>query len=280
MTKSTYNSAIYRLRLGFILAIIATISFFLFSFRIAAFNTDLLAKLGMSKSAADEKITNSILGGYLDAYGVKNLKTLATGNKAAIAKDLLVYTKKHVTSPAFIKEYQAMKLQAKPENKPLATPDEMQKESIDRLKKSIADLETSMKKSDESMKSMFEKMLVDARKQLKASEDGTDKNLIAYRKNYPASLEITQRNYDNQLAEWEKRYPSNHMVFVKQRLQEFLQETEGIDFSAATIEKNGKKIFENRAYESKGDRWKMGYRAGKEVVETAREFVKQWMSEL
>jgi uncharacterized coiled-coil protein SlyX len=280
MKKSTYHSTVYKLRIGFIFAIIATISFFMFSFRLAAFNTDLLAKLGMSKSAADEKITNSILGGYLDAYGVKNLKTLATGSKAAVAKDLLVYTKKHVSSPEFIKEYKAMKMQAKPEYKPLQTPDAMQKESVERLKKSVTDLEASIKKSDESMKKIFDKMLVDVKKQLKEAEAGTSEHLKSYRENYEESNEIIKSNYELQLAAWDAKYPENHMLFVKQRLEEFLKETEGIDFSATTIEKNGKKIFENRAYESKSARWKMCYRAGKEVIGTAREFVKQWISEL
>ena len=130
------------------------------------------------------------------------------------------------------------------------------------------------------MKKVFEKMLVDVKKQLKEAEAGTSEHLKAYRENYEESNEITKSTYEMQLAEWETKYPENHMQFVKQRLEEFLAETDGIDFSATTIEKNGKKIFENRDYERKGNRWKMCYRAGKEVVGTAREFVKQWLTEL
>ena len=35
---------------------------------------DFLKQLGISKPGADEKITNSILDGSLDTYGVKNAK--------------------------------------------------------------------------------------------------------------------------------------------------------------------------------------------------------------
>jgi len=63
-------------------------------------------------------------------------------------------------------------------------------------------------------------------------------------------------------------------------MQQFLDETDDIDFNAVLETKNGKKIFVNRAYESKGNRWKMGFRAGKEVVETARAFIQNWMTEI
>jgi hypothetical protein len=52
--------------------------------------------------------------------------------------------------------------------------------------------------------------------------------------------------------------PNNHLLFVK----------------------NGKKVFVNRAYESKNNRWKMAFRAGKEVVQPARAFVQQWLGEI
>jgi hypothetical protein len=67
---------------------------------------------------------------------------------------------------------------------------------------------------------------------------------------------------------------------VKKRLQEFLNTTNGIDFSAELTEKNGKKVFVNPDYERKDGRWKMAFRAGKEVVEPARNFVQKWIGEI
>ena len=63
------------------------------SFTVHRIGDDFMKQLGISKTAADEKITNSILGGSLDAYGLKNVKNIVTGNRAQIAKDILVYTK-------------------------------------------------------------------------------------------------------------------------------------------------------------------------------------------
>lgn len=82
------------------------------------------------------------------------------------------------------------------------------------------------------------------------------------------------------IADWEAAYPSTHLPFVKQRLQQFLDETNDIDFSAELYEKKGIKYFTNPAYERKSDRWKMAFRAGKEVVEPARNFAREWMREL
>jgi hypothetical protein len=69
-------------------------------------------------------------------------------------------------------------------------------------------------------------------------------------------------------------------LFVKKRLEEFLNVTKDIDFSAELTERNGKKIFVNQQYEFKDSRWKMAFRAGKEVVEPARDFVEKWINEI
>jgi hypothetical protein len=63
---------------------------------------------------------------------------------------------------------------------------------------------------------------------------------------------------------------------VKQRLQEFLDISKTVDFDA---ELQGS-MFKNPAYERKSAQWKMCYRAGKEVVEAAREEADKWLKEL
>ena len=278
--RNSYHKMIIRLRVGFILIAFATVSLFAFSFRLASFNTELLSQLGMTKSSADQKITNSILWGSLDGYGVKNIKNLATGNKAAITKDLMEYTKKHVSSQAFINEYAKMKESNKPKVDPVQTPEDMEKETIAQYKKSVSELEVAVKNSDKDFKPMYENLLKDAQKQLKEAMDPKYKNFVTYRESYPKMVESVKQLLERRLADWEKKYPTNHLLFVKQRLKEFLVETKDIDFSAELVEKNGKKRFVNPAYERKGNRWKMGFRAGKEVVETSRAFAEKWISEI
>jgi hypothetical protein len=69
-------------------------------------------------------------------------------------------------------------------------------------------------------------------------------------------------------------------VTIKARLREFLKETEDIDYGAATIGQGNGRRFSEAANEAKPPLWKMGFRAGKETTEAAREFAKQWLSEL
>ncbi|ULQ53172.1 hypothetical protein [Flavihumibacter fluvii] len=280
MKQESIQSFRIHLRLGIVAFILAAISVFLFSFTAATIVGDLFTTLGIEKQSADKKITESILGGYVDAYGLKNAKNIAIGNRSAITKDLLEYIKKHTASEAFKKEYASLKLDNKPTEQVVQSPEDMRKETIAMYKKSIAEMEETIKKADANTKPIFEKVLVDAKKQLKEAEDPNNKQFAGYAKGYPDMVKSNKENYQRAIDTWEAEYPTNHMLFVKQRLQQFLAETRDIDFSAELTSKNGKNYFVNRAYESKSNRWKMAFRAGKEVVEPARAYVESWLNEI
>jgi hypothetical protein len=280
MKKISLNNLPAMLKVCSIVFVLAIISLFLFAFTINKLNADFLKELGISKTEADKKIANSILGGYLDASGARNAKNIVLGNRTAVANDLLNYVKQYVNAASFKNEYNTLKESSKPtENKP-KTPEEIRKETVDAYKKSVAQMEETIKKADAQFKPMFEKGLADAKKLLKDAEDPNNKNMTSYAKTYPDMVKASQASYTGQLKQWEEQYPANHMLFVKQRLEEFLSETKDIDFTAQLTEKNGKKIFVNPAFEKKGKRWKMAFRAGKEVVEPARAFVQQWITEI
>lgn len=76
--------------------------------------------------------------------------------------------------------------------------------------------------------------------------------------------------------EKEDRYPSDPNKLIKKRLEEFLAVSETVDFDA----KMQGSMFANPEYESKDDKWKMCYRAGKEVIAAAREEAQAWIKEL
>jgi hypothetical protein len=259
---------------------IAILSFSLFSFTSNTLADDFLKQLGISKTDADSKITNSLLFGSLDQYGLRNAKNIATGNRVAVVKDLLSYSKKQVNSSAFIKEYNVLRESKKPEKNSLQSPEELQKQMIQEAKKVVAESETNLKNADANLKKVFEDVLIESKKQLKLAEDPNNKIIMNYRKNYERGAKDSEAGYNRLLTEWEAEYPVNHLQFVKKRLQQFLDETNNIDFSAELITKNGKKYFVNKAYESKGNRWKMAFRAGKEPVEAVRSFMQQWIVEI
>lgn len=278
MKQFSLNACIRLLRVSIIILILALISMFLFSFTLHRVSNDFLKELGIAPNEAEQKITNSILGGYLDTYGVKNIKSIATGNRKKLVADLLVYTKQHVQSQAFVKQYKAMKESRKPQPAKIQTPDEMRRDMIEQYKKSIAETEASLKKADASMKPVFEKLLVDAGKQLKEVQDPNNKMIASYAKNYPDMIKMIDLQHQSKIEQWEKEFPDNHLLFVKERLEMFMKETKNIDFDAALQVKNGKKYFVNYEYERKSNYWKMAFRAGRDVVLTAREYVSDWIS--
>jgi hypothetical protein len=281
MKQLTIKQCVALVRICTVLTLLAILSLFLFSFTVAdKYADEFLKQLGISKLDANQKISNTLLGSSIDAYGLRNAKNIALGNRTAVTKELLQYVKKQATSAAFIKEYNTMREKKKPELMTTRTPEEFHKESIEQQRKAVADMEAIVKNANSSLKPSYEKMLADGKKQLKETEDPNNKIMKRYRQNYEASVKFAQSGNERMLKEWEAQYPANHMIYIKQRLEQFMAESADIDFSAQTFEKNGKKYFSNKAYESKGSRWKMGFRAGKEVIEPARAFVQQWIAEI
>jgi hypothetical protein len=280
MKQTTLKKQLFILRICIMTFILVIVSMFLFSFKAKRMADDFLAQLGISKTLADEKIIGSFLGGSLDAYGVKNVKNIAVGNRTAVTMDLLRYTKKFTQGESFAAKYLEMKNNNKPEKPVVQSPEEMRATTIDAYKKSIEQTELSMKNADANMKPIFENVLKEAKKGLAAAEDPNNKSIASYTKGYPAMLKQIEEGYARQLVEWEKKYPSDSRQYIKMRLQEFLDETDDIDFNAELKTQDGKKVFVNRDYENRGNRWKMAFRAGKEVVEPARKFALEWMSEI
>jgi hypothetical protein len=264
-----------------ILATAMLLSIFLLnSFTVHRIGDDFMKQLGITKTAADEKISSSILGGSLDAYGLKNVKNIVTGNRGLIAKDLLVYTRSYLASPEFNKEYQALKENNKPKKDVVKTPAEVKNEYIASIKKMISDSENGLKTANSTMKPVYEKMLAEGKKQLKDATSPDNAYITTYEKNYPQMVKNLDERHESLLKEWESVFPSDPDQFIKRRLEEFLKVTSDIDFNAELVTKNGKKMFVNPAYENKDSRWKMAFRAGKEVVEPARAYVQQWAQEI
>ena len=130
------------------------------------------------------------------------------------------------------------------------------------------------------MKAIFEKTVDAAKQNLKQTEDPNNKYIKAYTANFASFEKQMKESHENLLKQWEAKYPTNHLLYIKVRLQQFLDETKDIDFNAQLTEKNGIRYFANPAYERKGNYWKMAYRAGKEAVEAGRGCAQQWMREI
>ncbi|MFH1118624.1 MAG: hypothetical protein V1775_02290 [Bacteroidota bacterium] len=234
-------------------------------------------QFGISKTSANGKIINSFLGGYLDAYGLKGAKDIALDKRSSVTTTLLEYAKTYVSGDEFKQAYSAMREQHKPEKQVLQTPESMQEEMIANLTKSIAETEAAYNKADETMKPVFESVLASSRQMLKDYQNPENPMIASYRQNFDYMVQINEEGVQKQIDDWNLQYPVNHALYVKMQLEEFLLQTENIDFNAQVVKKEDKMIFVKPEYEAKSDNWKMAFRAGKEVVLPAREFVKNWI---
>ncbi|MBL7744973.1 MAG: hypothetical protein JNN00_15980 [Chitinophagaceae bacterium] len=282
MTQKTYRYFGFKTATAFFVGGLFAALFVLSSFRAQKMTDDMWKMLGISKQSGDEKIQNSFMYGYLYYYGVKNAKNLAINDRAAVAKDLLTYTKAFVSSPAFKKQYDDMRKSSKPQEpvlKPLRSIEQIQKEEIAKTEKSIKDIEKSMKEMPQFAKSM-EPVLEMQKKNLKDYQDPKNSYFAAIAQGEKYDQENQLRNHKERMAEWTKNMPENVNSFIAERLQKMLDATKDIDYNAQLMEKYGKKRFVNPKYEGKNQEWKQGFRAGKEVTEPARAYAQQWLNEL
>ena len=269
---------------GFILVCMLVSSSFLFSsYQAKKITDDIWKTLGISRQTGTEGIKSSFLNGYLSYYGVKNLKNIATSDKAAITKDLLNYTKEYITGTEFKKQYEELRKNAKPQepvSKPLRSIQEIQKDEISKTEKGIKDTEKTIKEVNAEMAKGIQPVLDMLRKNLKEYQNPNHEYFASIAMGEKYQQENDVKRHKEYLQQWETNFPENLNHFIADKLKKMLEYTKGIDYNAALVEKYGKKRFVNPAYEGKRTEWKQGFRAGKEVTEQARAFAEKWLSEL
>ncbi len=281
MSEKLIKLLLIKLKLAAFLLVAGLISLFSYSFTTSRhLADDFWKQLGMTKDQCTDGVKQSFLNGYLYYYGAKNARNIAMGNRAAVAKDLLAYTKQYISSEGFKKEYELMRRGAKPEQPQIK---QVTKEDI--RQKKIAETQESIKKTEEimkqpNMKSIMQPSLDMLKKNLVDFKDPNSKMIDIYFKGEIMQQEQQMESYQNNMARWEKEYPANHRDKVKERLQKFLELSATVDFTAELKQSGNKKKFVNPVYEGKSYDWKQIYRAGKDVIDPARAFAEQWIKEL
>ncbi|HYC29856.1 MAG TPA: hypothetical protein VEB42_13580 [Chitinophagaceae bacterium] len=252
------------------------------AFRTAEVYNDIWQQLGISKVKGTENIKESFLNGYFNYYGAEKAKNILAGNRAAVAMDLMVYAKQQVSSPAFQKDYEAMRNGAKPiapEGSP-RTKEEIRKEKIEELEKSIKESKDIVKQMPDMAKVMQPTidMLQKTLKEYK--EQPNHQHIQAFYQGEVYEFEQRKRDFEADTESWKSDYPADHKEVIKKRLQEFVSLAKTVDFNAELKTVNGKKVFVNREYEGKPSDWKQIFRAGREVIEPAIAFAEKWIQEL
>ena len=238
-------------------------------------------QLGLSQAQGTEKIRYSFATGYSNMYGIRNAKNIAAGNRAAVARNLFQYTKTYVSGAEFRNYYTKERASYKPVAPEAAkTKEEIRREMIAEMEKSIRDAEKAMAGMTADIKKAIQPSVDDARKQLEEYRKPDSKMVeIRYQGEQMKHRSETER-YERDLKKWEADYPAGINDLVRSRLEKYLSIAQTVDFDAELVEKYGKKRFVNPAYESKSSDWKMIYRAGREVYEAVRPLVEEWLKQL
>ncbi|MEO6550852.1 MAG: hypothetical protein ABIN94_22810 [Ferruginibacter sp.] len=248
--------------------IAAAISFF---FAVTAFRNaeDIIARLGMNASAAQNFILGNLTGDFNSQiesypqeeddlfripYSKKILPAIIAGDKAKAAEELCGYIKMYCNSNEFINEYNKRRISALPLSDNGVSPGTL-KHNIEVYQTNIKNYKTNEKYVEE------QQTLLDA-DQLRLNK----------------FLEKAQGTFPLK-KEWEEAYPADAAILVKRRLQEYLSLTASVDFNAKLTEPDryNKRKFANPVHEKKSQKWKAIYRAGKEVNDVVTTFVKEWL---
>jgi hypothetical protein len=282
MRQQVFNTILFGLRVTGIAVLLTLSVALLLSFKAKRTYSDVWAQLGLTDKDGAEHVKESFIYGYLQYAGISKARHIAEGDRAAVAKDMLSFTKTYLKGEEFKKAYEQERARKKPQE-PAAKPRseaEIRQKSIDEIKQSIANIEKGMKTANAEMKKIFQEGLTTLQNQLKEYEDPNSEMIKLMAQGEVQNYEYQLNAYKEDLKKWEKEYPADPAPFVKRRLEQMLEATSGIDYGAQLTERNGKKYFVKPEFERKSSHWKMGFRAGKEVTETARTFVQQWVKEL
>jgi hypothetical protein len=245
---------------------------------------EFLKQLGITEKDVKSNISYSFFNPSTPDW--RPFQKIAAGNRAAIVTSAGNYTKQYVMTPAFEKEYKQYRDGQIKANTP---PPALTKEQI--AKKNITHLETDINNTENNCKKATDP---NTKKACDQSLDYMKKQLVEFKSGKSAQIDyelrIDEQRYQEakkSFDEWLKDHPESIHDLIKLRLNEFLVLTKGIDYNAVYVEApytggetGGEGHFKNPVYNKKSSQWKQGFWAGKEVTETARTFVQQWLKEL
>lgn len=241
-----------------------------------------LADFGLKENELKQRIVNSLANGNIPVYPDKKLfKAASPAVQAAFVKNTLGWVRAYSESGAFKADYDKQRESAKPVlPKSKGTPDEQfakylveQRQSLETMKKTVAKMSPDMQKQMESTV-----------KQLEASVERTAKDpqtAAIMKKSYEQTAISEQKDYQDRMALWEKKYPADPRALIAARLHQFLEVSQNIAFDAKLAPgSSGRMKFADPQYEAKSSQWKLCYRAGREPVGTARAFAIAWLRQI
>ncbi len=244
---------------------------------------DALRQIGITGDAARGHILRSVMEGTLSYPSSQALKQIPSALRAGIVAGLGAFARSYLESDAFAAQYRELRESHKPTPpEPPSTIEEDRQQYKQNLIEGIRQAEESLKSTPAEYREGVEQTIAFLREQLKAADDPDNPMFSSEMDEFKQKQAATDDlEYRERLARWEREYPEDPRAMIRLRLEQFLRESEGVDYTAKVKANSyGTLIFENPAYESKTAHWKLCYRAGRETVEAAREFARAWLADL
>jgi len=241
-----------------------------------------LADFGLKENELKQRIVASLANDNIPAYPDRKLfKAASPPVQAAFVKNTLSWVKAYSESAAFKADYDKQRESAKPSlPKSKGTADEQfakylveQRQSLETMKQNVAKMSPDMQKQMESTVKQMEAMV---------ERSAKDPQMAAIMKQGFEKANISeQKDYQDRLATWEKKYPADSRLLIAARLRQFLELSQNIAYDAKLAPGSGGKMkFADPQYEAKSSQWKLCYRAGREPVEAARAFAVGWLRQI
>ena len=243
---------------------------------------DLWKQLGLTQSEANNNIKFSILNGSFYYFGAKNAKNIAAGDRVAVINDLVAYAKNYAGSDEFRRAYENERKLHKPADQLIfnISADSIRSAEKQRINEAIKQTEANANNPNPKIKNGVPLRLENLRKELAALDDPNSKVIQAKVNQMQQMNNSFASQYNNEMKKFETRYPENPQVLIKTRLQEILNITADVDYTAELKQSGKWMIFVNPVYEKKSKEWKLAFRAGKPATDAVRAIAQKWLQEL
>lgn len=237
----------------------------------AANAEEILPKLGLQQSTAEETLLDSLLEpeGW-SAPITSAMRALPPKERAAAVKALGAAARAYLESETFATRYAEERAERMPvPPQPVRSAEQLAAEQKAQIDEAVQSAESSMGALP------------------KEQQDEIRSSLAQLKSNTPDSAVLVEadraRFHDEQLAYEEaltKAPPKDPRQAIKHRLERFLAATADVDFSAKLVKDGKLRRFVRADFEKKPYEWKLCFRAGREATEAARAFAREWLDSL
>ena len=236
--------------------------------------------LGISAGRAREAVFDSFITDTISLAGNNAVFTSASASaRVALVNFTLSLARAFAESDDFKRRYTDHREANGPDPLPPVP-------SVDEV---LAKQRAGFEEQVEQMRKLFDQITLEQRATLEAGWKDMRRQLTEMETG-PRRAELDQalkqqyaalaREREAGMKELDAVWPSDHRNLVANRLRRFLDVSKDVAYDARLVDKDGKRVFADPAFEARPKEWKMCFRAGKPATDAARSFAQKWLSDL